>query len=89
MNYNGLDYEDFQETIRWGEEVEVSDDNIIWNTKRYFIGINPIDNRNVTADSAGLTTSWKYIRKLQPVELTMQQIADKFGISVNQLKIKK
>ena len=37
------------------------------------------------------TLEWYYLTKVWPkeTELTMQQIADKFGIDVNQLKIKK
>lgn len=37
------------------------------------------------------TLGWYYLTKVWPkeTELTMQQIADKFGIDVNQLKIKK
>ena len=37
------------------------------------------------------TLEWHYLTKVWPkeTELTMQQIADKFGIDVNQLKIKK
>lgn len=31
---------------------------------------------------------WKYAQEPQQIELTLDEIADKFGISVNQLKIK-
>jgi len=37
----------------------------------------------------GAGTIWKYAQEPQQIELTLDEIAGKFGIPVNQLKIKK
>jgi hypothetical protein len=46
----------------------------------------PTNLHRVDVRSSVVTKVWE---KPKEVELTMQQIADKFGIDVNQLKIKK
>lgn len=39
--------------------------------------------------AGGLPVGWRYAQEPQQTELTLDEIADKFGISVNHLKIKK
>lgn len=44
------------------------------------------------AENSCLVCTWKFAREIQPapaLELTLDEIADKFGISVDRLKIKK
>ena len=40
-------------------------------------------------ERGGVIVGWRYAQEPQQTELTLDEIADKFGISVEQLKIKK
>lgn len=79
--------------FEYGEEVEISKNNIDWENK-IFISRNPIGinkERNIVVNSYGFVTTWEYIRKIeQPkvLELTIKEIADKFGVDESLIKIK-
>lgn len=74
----------------------VSEDKISWEKRVVFgekcgrfLAWSCVDNLN----DAKITTeisNWKYAKEINsPIELTMDEIANKFGIDVNLLKIKK
>lgn len=54
-----------QEEIKWGDEVEVSDDGEKWDESiRIYVGKNPINNYNVVVGKVSETCwDFKYIRK--------------------------
>lgn len=95
--YNGLAQQVkdflFDGEFKWGEEVKVNYDNIstYWYTGTY-IGYHPKDKTKHVVythhnDHVGV---WPLVCKIPPIkEVSMQEIADKFGIPVDQLKIKK
>jgi len=70
----------------------VSNNKVDWH-KRKIIGHFPeLDSPYLSKSLYAMNSyaGYKYAEDLpQPKELTMQEIADKFGISVEQLKIKK
>lgn len=82
-----------EQEFEWGEVVEVSKGGYVDNWyKRYFIGMNPQphDNKYVCAAEDGSVAKYPKIRKIyKQTEVTLDQIAEKFNIPVNQLKIKK
>ena len=56
----------------------------------YFSNIKTLkDVENIPEGCGGGGGGWKYAQEPQQIELTLDEIADKFGISVKQLKIKK
>lgn len=79
--------------FKYGEEVEVSSGGN-WYTRTY-IGVNPNNpNLFVVSDknSNASVSKWSKIRKIeQPkvLEVTLEYIATKFGVSVEEIKIKK
>lgn len=81
-------------TERW---MMVSDDNIKWYKRKVF---NQKNGYFLTWSCAKTdeeidyehVTSWKLAKEIEevsPVELTLEEIAEKFGVNVNQIKIKK
>lgn len=65
---------------KWGEEVEVSDEGTIWYN-RLFIGKHPRNGRYVaTHKEKDGATDWQYIRSIQTLSLTLEEIAKKFGV---------
>lgn len=81
----------FEEQVEyvWGEEVEMSNNSMDW-AKMVYVALDPIcfgyvglSTTSKTAYSFGV---YKYCRKFQ-LELTHQEVADKFGIKLEQLKI--
>lgn len=55
---------------------------------KFIAWINAENDEEV--NKAKAATVWEYAKEIeQPIELTLEEIAEKFGISVEQLKIKK
>ena len=77
--------------FEWGEEIEVSVDNVHWN-KKIFVALNPKSEeyKFVTVTEKGGVYFYKYARKIQqakPIpEYTMEQLMDRVG---HEFKIKK
>jgi hypothetical protein len=87
--YDPTYFELVEPEFEWGEEVEVRDSkNVSW-IKRKFVGINPNENNNkyIVVSGGGRPWAYKYCRNLKK-ELTLQEIADKFELDVNELRIK-
>lgn len=82
----------FQEVLNeefvWGEEVKVMNDLGLYTTGYYYIGRSPMPNSasHIVLPFYGAPTEVLKIRKSM-IELTKQQIADKFEIKLEQLKI--
>lgn len=82
--------------FEYGEIIEVSDDNKTWRTRR-FLAYTPKGKTVVFRDVDEAVTYWIYarpIREPEPAplplrELTLPEIADKFGIKLEQLRIRK
>lgn len=75
---------------KWGEEVEVSIDGQAWH-KKSFLGLNKFSTKYpyVTVDAYGNIFSDEYCRKISTkTELTLEEIATRFGIPLEQLRIK-
>lgn len=74
---------------KWGEEVEVTDDGIQWRKKYKYVGKHPAGEGHVVFNLTGdIVTCYAAVRRpLQSVTLTRQEIADKFDIAVEKLKI--
>jgi len=82
---------------RW---MMVSNDNIGWykrkvvmSRKGYFYALADAEN-NKEAKKEYILVPWSFAKEIEPkmeftVELTLEDIANKFGINVEQLKIKK
>lgn len=75
----------------WGEEVEVRDnENYKWILS-FFVGMNPLSDskyRYIIVRHSGYSDSYQFCRKTQrKTTLTRQQIADKFGIEIDNLII--
>jgi hypothetical protein len=74
----------------------VSEDNIGWHKRVVFgekcgrfLAWSLVDNLNDAKTTIEIS-NWKYAKEINsPIELTMDEIANKFGIDVNLLKIKK
>jgi hypothetical protein len=90
---------DFLEpSFEWGEEVEVRfSSNAPW-LRRFYVDKSPHKSKVekfITVDSVGLSGVYSIIRKIKEpdpiliVELTLNDIATKFGIPVENIKIKK
>lgn len=81
----------FKDEFEYGELVEVSG-GTTW-FKRYFVGLNPVSeckNKYICVNTDGSVAKYCSIRKIpKEVELTLDQIAEKFNITIDQLKIKK
>lgn len=85
INANGFEY--FGDTL-----MEVSHDKKTWETRVVFgkknglyaawAGADSIKNAKHEANSVG----WKYARRIK-TKLTIQEIADKFGLDVNEIEI--
>lgn len=81
--------------FKWGEKVEVRDRETLDHIQATFIAENPdkdTEYKYVVKTPSGKFFAYKQIRKIeQPkvLELTLEEIAAKFNISVDQLKIKK
>lgn len=73
----------------------VSDDGICWKKRVVFMEKNGYFlawHEAETFEEAKLhihVNGWKYAKECNPNEVTMQEIADKFGINIKDLKIKK
>ena len=83
----------FQE--RW---MMVSDNNTSWMKRKVFMQKNGkfISWSNAYTDEdvavTSITRTWKYAKEIEEpkeLELTLEQIAEKFGVSVESIKIKK
>lgn len=86
---------DFQ-TNEYPKVMEVSENNRDWHKRVVFMekngsflswaGAETIEE----ADSISHVSVWEYAREIQPtLELTIDQIAEKFNVSAEQIKIKK
>jgi hypothetical protein len=77
--------------FKWGQEIKVSDDGIRWYEPKKFVGYAPGKRFPVlVTDDTG--SSYKYarpIRKPAILELTLDQIAEKFNVPVETIKVKK
>lgn len=76
--------------FEYGQEVEVKDKkDVMWRKFRYFVSKNPKIDGFICVNSDGIINTWDEVRLPQPVikELTMDEIAKKFNIPVEQLKI--
>lgn len=77
--------------FEWGEEIEVSVDNVYWH-KKIFVGLNPKSDayKFVIVSEKGAVNFYEYARKIQqakPIpEYTMEQLMDRVG---HEFKIKK
>ena len=49
---------------KWGEEVEVSDDGVVWTKDMFYVGNNPKDKkyRHVVATKYGSANPYRHIR---------------------------
>jgi hypothetical protein len=73
----------------YGQLIEVRDSNINSWTKERFLCFS-IKGFVVTEDEDGGVSVWLQHRNLaEEVELTIKDIADKFGVKEEQIKIKK
>ena len=84
------DTETAEPEFKWGEEVEVRDGEKESWKRKIFVGINPkyAKYKYVCVDEAGRSAAiWIYCRKSQILTLTHKEIADKFGVPIEQLKI--
>jgi len=77
--------------FEWGEEIEVSVDNVYWH-KKIFVGLNPKSDayKFVIVSEKGVAGFYEYARKIQqakPIsEYTMEQLIERIG---HEFKIKK
>lgn len=78
---------DFLWQPKYGEKVEASNTPSMWERVTY-IGKHTIFDKHITVGDEGHVWTFKFIRPIRTVELTLQEIADKFGVSVENLKIK-
>ena len=91
-NYNKIAFP-LEPTERW---MMVSDDNKEWFERKVFSNRGDMfvswhDPEKITI-GINLVVGWKYAKEIEevhPVELTLEEIAEKFGVNVNQIKIKK
>ena len=85
-----------------GDVVEVSDDNIRWSKATYLASFNGFHLctrriyqqaiKTIFTTPIGINVelqSWRHIRPEQKVALTMDQIAEKFNVPVDNIKIVK
>ena len=71
----------------YGELIEVRDtDSNLW-TKERFLCFS-LKNRVVTEDDEGIASVWLQHRSIEEeVEITLKEVADKFGLYLHQVKI--
>jgi hypothetical protein len=83
-----------EQTERW---MMVSEDEKDWRKRKViaykngkFIVWSGAETDEEVKDETG-TSWWKYAKEIEEhqVELTLEEIAEKFGVNVNQIKIKK
>lgn len=88
---------DFQAN-EYPKVMEVSNNNVSWQKRVVFMEKNGnflawVDAKSIEeAENEIYTYTWGFAREIQPVptlELKLDEIADKFGVSVDRLKIKK
>jgi hypothetical protein len=83
-----------ESTERW---MMVSDNSMRWVKRKVishingnFLAWNNAETDEGIKDSRNAST-WKYAKQIEehPLEVTLEEIAEKFGVNVNQIKIKK
>jgi len=89
-NYGWVSETDIEPVSEYPKEMLVSNDGNQWS-KHTIMGYFPeLEYPYLVEVMVSHYEGFKYAKDLpQPKELTMQEIADKFGINVEQLKIKK
>lgn len=82
-------------TERW---MMVSDDGADWRKRKVIMKKNGIfiawgsASTDEEVEKTYRIITWKYAKEIEevhPVEVTLEEIAEKFGVNVNQIKIKK
>jgi hypothetical protein len=79
---------------KWGEEVECSDDEKYWSKTVLYCCKNPNYNseyKHIVAYKCGVAIRVRYIRPISKPkikEVTLKEVADKFGVPVEELRIK-
>jgi hypothetical protein len=81
---------------KWGEEVEISDDEKYWSKTVLYCCKNPDPHSTlkhvVYYKESGWSACFKYVRPISKPkikEVTLKDVADKFGVPVEELRIKK
>ena len=86
-----------QEELKYPRVMMVSNNEIDWKRRVVFMDKNKTylawSNATTFAEARKITavSHWEYAKEIEEpktIELTMKQIADKFGCEVEQLKIK-
>ena len=97
-------YDLFHPTITYPRLMLVSDDNKNWRKRvvqfersirdiNYYFAWNDAETLEDSLEQTRLV-DWKFAKEIEPeqpkvIELTLEEIAEKFGVEVNNLKIKK
>ena len=93
-HYNKIAFP-LEPTERW---MMVSNDRVCWQKRKViaekngkFIAWSFVETDKEVLQEI-LTSPWLYAKEIEevhPVEVTLEEIAEKFGVNVNQIKIKK
>lgn len=86
IEFSDIEIYNPEQEFAWGEDVEVSDGE---SGKHYidkFVGLNPFGEGFITIDEDGIVNIWKHCRKIK-TKISKKEIADKFGIDINNLEI--
>lgn len=78
-------FEKYPKEKTFPKMMEVSDNGIDWYKRKV---IEPLTSAVFVELDSGTKTTYNYSREIQPkVKITRQEIADKFGIDINNLEI--